>query len=179
MKNQTWFIGDWHFGHTNIIGFCDRPFTELNHMNEGLIDLHNAVVKPNDTVYVLGDVAFGRKNLHYVKRMNGNKRLILGNHDVYGMEEYKEVGFNKIYGMKEYTDKETGMCFIMTHAPIHPMQLERRYATNIHGHLHTHDVKDDRYVNVNIDRVGAYVPVNIEEIRRRVKQKIYNVALAE
>ena len=55
----TWFTSDPHFGHANIIRFCDRPFDDVQAMNDALVHRWNAVVQPEDTVYVLGDVALG------------------------------------------------------------------------------------------------------------------------
>ena len=65
-------------------------------MNEALIDNWNSVVKKNDKVYHLGDVAFGKHNLHYLDRCNGNKVLIMGNHDTYDVLEFSNY-FSKIF----------------------------------------------------------------------------------
>jgi calcineurin-like phosphoesterase family protein len=79
----TWFSSDYHFGHERIITLSDRPFRDVQHMNEMLIKNHNAVVAPDDHVYVLGDVALGRfeDSIKYVGRLNGIKHLVVGNHD--------------------------------------------------------------------------------------------------
>ena len=78
------------------------------------------------------------------------------------MADYMAVGFNKIRGMARHKE------FVLTHAPVHPCQLEERYQANIHGHLHTYDVDDSRYYNVNIDRTGG-IPVSMQQIRDRIK----------
>ena len=71
-KNNTYFTSDCHYGHENIIKHCNRPFTDVEHMNTVLIDNHNRVVRPNDNVINLGDFAFrGNSADTYLKKLNG------------------------------------------------------------------------------------------------------------
>lgn len=78
-----WFTSDWHLGHARINELSNRPFSSVDEMNEQLIERHNAVVKPSDTVWVMGDVCMGPidESLALVRRFNGHKYLISGNHD--------------------------------------------------------------------------------------------------
>lgn len=78
-----WFTSDLHFYHVNILRFCERPYEDVYHMAEGLINNYNSYVDQNDTVYFLGDICFGTREetLPVVKRLNGRKVLIPGNHD--------------------------------------------------------------------------------------------------
>ena len=79
------------------------------------------------------------------------------------MAEYMAVGFNKIYGMVRHKE------FVLTHSPIHPCQLEKRYQANIHGHLHTYDVGDpSKYFNCNVDRMG-FIPTSLTTIRDTIR----------
>ncbi len=82
---NTWFTSDEHFGHFNIIKFCNRPFSSLEEMNESLIERHNEVVKDGDDVYHVGDCfwrTYGYENaLKTVRRWNGNHFYVLGNHE--------------------------------------------------------------------------------------------------
>ena len=75
-----WFTSDLHLGHTNILKFCNRPFTNVNDMNEIIIGNWNACVKPDDIVYHLGDFCFGDPKQYY-QRLNGNIIFIPGSHD--------------------------------------------------------------------------------------------------
>lgn len=88
----TWFTSDTHFGHANIIKYCDRPFASVDAMNKAIIKNWNSVVSPDDTVYHLGDVALGDINssLACVGALNGYKILVLGNHDRPFMEQEKK-----------------------------------------------------------------------------------------
>ncbi|MBL7077590.1 MAG: metallophosphoesterase [Kiritimatiellae bacterium] len=80
----TWFTSDYHLGHWNIIRLCDRPFANVEEMDQAIIERHNACVGNADTVYDLGDFAF-RCSAEYaaarLHRLNGRRRLLLGNHD--------------------------------------------------------------------------------------------------
>ena len=81
--NLTFFTSDTHFGHANIIRLCNRPFKDVNEMNEKLIENWNKVVPENGTVFHLGDFAFGGSGLwnSIIPRLNGQIYLIMGNHD--------------------------------------------------------------------------------------------------
>ena len=84
-KRNLWLTSDTHFCHDNIIQYCGRPFANAEFMNEYLIEQWNSVVKPGDIVYHLGDVTLGLNHRNefprLVPRLNGSKRLIVGNHD--------------------------------------------------------------------------------------------------
>ena len=79
----THFYSDPHFFHKNIIGFCERPFADVKHMNSQLIALYNETVGPDDTVLWVGDCFFGKaENAKAVfEQLNGNRWLVRGNHD--------------------------------------------------------------------------------------------------
>lgn len=79
----TWFTADWHLGHARIIELCRRPFRDLGHMHDEMVERHNRRVAPGDTVYVLGDVVMGKflENIELVRRFNGRLVLVPGNHD--------------------------------------------------------------------------------------------------
>ena len=69
----TYFTSDLHFGHLNIIRFCDRPFPGVGAMNSRLVQLWNETVTDDDTVWVLGDVALGAldESLAHIGRLAG------------------------------------------------------------------------------------------------------------
>ena len=79
---MIYFTADTHFGHYNVIRFCDRPFASAEEMDEAMIQNWNGRVTGNDTVYILGDMFFRSTNAEEIlKRLKGKKRLIVGNHD--------------------------------------------------------------------------------------------------
>jgi calcineurin-like phosphoesterase family protein len=160
---NVFFIGDTHFGHKNIIKFCDgRDFDSVEEHDQGIIDRWNSVVRPKDIVWHLGDVAFGSKNISKIEQCNGIKKLILGNHDNYPMTEYLKY-FTKIHGViRVYED------FVLSHVPVHPSQLEYRWKINIHGHIHKPNEYqiDGNYMNVNADAINL-TPIELSEIREK------------
>ena len=79
---MIYFTADTHFGHYNVIRFCDRPFASAEEMDKAMIQNWNDRVTGNDTVYILGDMFFRSTNAEGIlKRLKGKKRLIVGNHD--------------------------------------------------------------------------------------------------
>lgn len=139
---NRFIVSDTHFGHTNSWqkfklpnGDPLRPFTSTEEMDEAMVERWNTVVGPHDTVYHLGDVVINRKSLHHVKRLNGKKRLIRGNHDIFKDEDYRDAGFDALYGVRVFVDK-----FILSHVPLHVDCITERFRVNVHGHLHANRV---------------------------------------
>ncbi len=79
---MIWLTADSHFGHSNIIRHCHRPFLSVEEMNESIIENINSAVKPNDTLFHLGDFAWRNQFAHF-RSLIRCKRIILivGNHD--------------------------------------------------------------------------------------------------
>lgn len=77
------FTSDSHFGHKNVIQYCNRSYTSVEHMNASMVDSWNSVVKHGDIVYHLGDFSFMKEEatLEVIKSLKGNITLIMGNHD--------------------------------------------------------------------------------------------------
>jgi calcineurin-like phosphoesterase family protein len=179
---ETYFIGDTHFGHKKMPEL--RCFFSLEEHDETLIENWNSVVRKQDVVYVLGDFAFGAAVVHSVApRLRGDKRLILGNHDLHATKVYSAY-FNKLYGAMPFGDG------IVTHIPVHESQLDR-YAFNIHGHLHTHRVMqtstrgattlkepDPRYQCVSAERL-ALRPISWHNLSKRMAQERKDAWISE
>ena len=180
----TFFISDTHFGHEKTCtvfkrtdGSPLRPFRCAEEMDEYMVKAWNERVRPNDKVYHLGDVVINRKFLHVLGRLNGDKVLIRGNHDIFKLEDYSQY-FRDIRAF----DVKNGMIF--SHVPIHPESLGR-FGTNIHGHLHANRVMkivgvnrksgeleygneiDPRYFNVSVECID-FAPISLEEVNKRI-----------
>jgi calcineurin-like phosphoesterase family protein len=154
--NRVYLISDTHFGHSKVLEFEAeaRPFKSIAEHDECLIALWNETVKPKDTVWHLGDVGFGIGVFDILPRLNGRKKLVMGNHDRYPADKYLEH-FAGVYGAVKLRD------YIMTHVPIHDSQFYR-FKGNIHGHLHSKVLADERYINVSVERIGLK-PVLFDE----------------
>lgn len=155
MSSHIYAISDLHFGHPNLAKH--RGFETSDEHDQFIIDKWNSVVRKNDTVWILGDVAMEKKSYYkLLDFMNGIKKVVLGNHDLpqHSSELLKYV--NSVCGM--YT-KMKGL--IISHAPIHPCEL--RGKRNLHGHVHENSLDDPRYINVSCEAVN-YTPVKISEL---------------
>jgi calcineurin-like phosphoesterase family protein len=177
MTGEIWFASDHHFDHTNILTFTERGtdnlirpgFRDIDEMNEHIIDKHNKFVGVNDKVYFGGDLG---KNIHkFIPRMNGKKRLILGNHDDLGIEKYIPH-FQKILSWREFGDRSS--YFMFCHYPLHRSAFDYRGSRDdmkfcVHGHLHEKFVMhengeiDLRYINVSMEQTN-YCPVSMTQL---------------
>lgn len=170
MSKNIWVISDTHFNHENIIKYCNRPFSNAKEMDEAIVDNWNSVVKQGDKVYHLGDVFFGDKDYfqRLWARLNGSKRLIVGNHDDI---KYLSSGafLKKVYMWRMFP--EFGL--LLTHVPVHENSLFRGSTgneenpdqlTNIHGHIHENESPKGPYKCVCVEQIN-YTPINIEELR--------------
>jgi calcineurin-like phosphoesterase family protein len=143
----VFLVSDTHFGHAGVCRFTEsdgvtkiRPWTDPDEMDEEMIRRWNNTVRPNDKVYHLGDVVINRKSLKTLIRLNGDKVLIRGNHDIFRDDEYREY-------FRELRAYHVMNGMILSHIPVHPESLGR-FGTNIHGHLHTNRVK--KIIGVNV-----------------------------
>lgn len=169
---NIWVSSDPHASHHNIVHKFEppRPFESVEHMNETMIERHNARVKPEDKYYCLGDIAFNAKAFHaYMSRLNGKKRLILGNHDNLRMDEYYKY-FEKIMIWRTFGEfKSIGAPLTLTHVPIALECFRPVDGFNVHGHIHFRKMENPRYINVCMEHTD-YSPVHIEDIIARVKK---------
>lgn len=139
-----------------------RPFASSEEMDEAIIERWNAVVRPADRVYVLGDVAMKRKNIQTIARCVGRKVLIRGNHDIFKMSDYLPY-FDDIRGVHVMPSRDA----ILSHIPLYPDSVTR-FKVNIHGHLHDGIIDDSRYFNVCVEHT-SYAPISWEEIKDKLK----------
>jgi len=152
---KIFITSDHHFGHRNIIRYCNRPFSSIEEMNEEMISRWNSVVSPTDVVIHLGDFSFGdERMIHEIrKRLNGEIILILGNHDYYASQSEDFVIINGHLKL----DK-----IILSHRPI-PMEEIPRGFVNIHGHIHEKESYSG--INVSVERTN-YFPIELNKVGR-------------
>ena len=157
MRN-IFVISDTHFGHANIIKYCNRPFSTSDEMTSTLVENWNKVVKDGDIVYHLGDVYLGAAG-QVLHALNGHKRLVLGNHDN-GKDQYLQRYFQKILAWRMFP--EFGL--LLTHVPVHDGTFSEKVQRNVHGHIHQKIIPDKRYRNVSVEQTN-YTPIPIEDLR--------------
>lgn len=165
-----WFYSDPHFGQNCSSWEPPRPFASVEEMDETIIEKHNALVKPADHVYCLGDFAMSRQSIERcAPRLNGKKRLILGNHDVFPLAFYEGLGFT-VMGSRRFEN----VPIWFSHFPIAPWSFGIQVA-NVHGHSHGKKplvytvaqgegfVRSKIYVNLSLENTH-YQPVSLEAL---------------
>ena len=158
------FIADLHVGHHNMVTGM-LGFRDVYHHQEHLIEQWNSVVHKKDMTYILGDVTMESNEYTFLDRLNGNKVVVMGNHDrrQYVPELLQYVG--TVAGMVKYSDKRYGRIWL-THCPIHPMEMDKvaRVRYNIHGHIHSgYKIDDPRYICVCAEQID-YKPKLLSEL---------------
>jgi calcineurin-like phosphoesterase family protein len=175
---SVFLTSDTHFGHAGVCKFLRddgvtklRPWDNPEDMDEEMVKRWNETVRPNDKVYHLGDVVINRKALSIMHRLNGDKVLIRGNHDIFRDDEYR-IHFRELRAYHVMN----GM--ILSHIPIHSDSLGR-FGTNIHGHTHSNRVKaevwgeyeiDTRYHCVCVEQTD-FRPILFEDVIKRINEE--------
>lgn len=163
------FIADLHLGHTNMA--LKRGFATVEEHDEYIISQWNKKVSKRDITWILGDVTMeSSKSYPLLNRLNGMKKVVLGNHDM----------MKDIPALLQYVQGVSGMVSYkgiwLSHCPVHERELEFRVPRNIHGHIHEEQimqlesfgfkdewVPDDRYHCVSCEHID-YTPVTLEEL---------------
>ena len=148
----VFLVSDTHFGHTGVCRFTRndgvtklRPWDSTEEMDEAMVKAWNERVKPTDKVYHLGDVVINRKSLKILNRLNGDKVLIRGNHDIFRDDEYRMY-------FRELRAYHVMNGLILSHIPVHEASLGR-FGCNIHGHLHANRVMKARGVDARTGEI--------------------------
>lgn len=169
MRN-IWFLGDLHLGHTNILTFQDaqhdrtRPFDTIEEHDATIEENWNKDIKTEDYVYVVGDIAFDKEKFQkQFPRLNGSKRLIIGNHD--DIKKFDMTGyFKKINLWRVFREYD----FTVTHIPMHMDFCKTTF--NVHGHIHQNISPDPRHINVSLEQTG-FKPVHLDEIISEIARR--------
>ncbi|QPM90838.1 metallophosphoesterase [Pseudooceanicola algae] len=167
----TWIISDTHFGDRNLVGTelaegkSTRPFATVSEMNECLADNWNDHIAAGDVVLHLGDVYTGT-GWEMLARLNGQKHLILGNHDN-PLDGNLAAAFTSI----ALWNVEVAEKIALTHVPIDLSRgrgLADRFDFNIHGHLHGRPAPTERHLCVSLEQTD-YKPVGLEDLVARLR----------
>lgn len=166
---MIYYTSDLHFGHKNILRYENRPFESVDEMNEKLVENWNNKVKPEDTVYHLGDFAIKNSSMNLDKiielynRLNGNKILLIGNHDLDWIDKVSDKLQYKPVDYLEIKDGDRIVC--LCHYPIEDWDGKHHGSMHVHGHIHGRDIIShlpNRF-NAGVD-VRNYEPVTLDEM---------------
>ena len=167
---MIYFISDTHFCHKNIINICDRPFKDVEQMNETMISNWNRVVEPADEVYVLGDFSYKdtvKQTNEILNSLKGKKHLIIGNHDSFlKKESFNRSAFVSISHYYELSYRDAR--YILFHYPIVEWAHYFRKSVHLYGHLHKqiqpiHEEWGRRAISVAADLIN-FTPISADEI---------------
>lgn len=171
-----WFTADTHFGHANSIEFCQRPFKDVEEMDEAMIDRWNTMVGKKDLVWHLGDFAYGSGSTvdKYAKRLNGVIKVCVGNHD---NRNHLERNFpDRVFDTKLV--RHNGEKIWLSH------YAHRVWPDSHHGsfHLygHSHGGLDEKYglwgrsMDVGVDR-WDFAPVHLDMVIEYLKHEEYTL----
>lgn len=169
---NIFLIADTHFGHEAMYSFLRsdgskiRPHGTSAVGDEEMIEKWNKAVRPSDKVYHLGDVAIRRQHISTMARLNGEKILIRGNHDIFKINDYLPY-FKDIRGTHKL-DK-----LLLSHYPVHESSIPPYAVANVHGHIHYQRVMKDgevdaRYKCVCVEQTD-YTPIDLSSLYDQVK----------
>ena len=183
----TFLVSDTHFGHQGVCKFMRndgvtklRPWDTAEEMDEAMVKAWNERVRPNDKIYHCGDVVINRRALSIMDRLNGDKVLIRGNHDIFRDDEYRKY-------FRELRAYHVMNGLILSHIPVHEASLGR-FGCSIHGHLHANRVMkargvdartgdilysdeiDPRYYNVSVEQTD-FAPILFEDVLKKIKEQ--------
>lgn len=165
---RCWFVSDTHFGHAAVIEHSKRPYWNLADMEADLIKRWNAVVKPGDEVFHLGDFSFGKADAitAVMKQLRGRIHLIYGNHDALIRQKpaLREL-FASVQDVKEVRVGAEQRIFMSHYA--HRVWNRSHYgAWNLHGHSHGSLPSEPHLLqmDVGVDATKAYAPVPFSDV---------------
>lgn len=174
------FISDTHFGHKNIIQYSNRPFASVEEMNEGMIEAWNDKVQPDDTIYHLGDFAFMpyEEFRKLIRRLNGKKYLILGNHDKMIIQNRNAlVAYGGIASIDHYRElKAEGHFFVLFHYGQRVWNKSHHGAIHLYGHSHGSLPPLGKSVDVGVDCkeiTSEYRPISITEVMDYMSRRTF------
>ena len=163
----VWFTSDTHYGHGGARGLFKRPFATTDEMDEAMIARWNAVVRPQDAVWHLGDVAVRQSQARVAEilsRLVGEKHLITGNND-------SEAALDQLewVSVQSYAELELdGHFLVLCHYPFRSWNRQHKGAINLHGHSHGNLKPLARQVDVGVD-AWAFRPVRLQDILAKAR----------
>lgn len=165
---KDFFTSDNHFCHDNIIRLCGRPYTSISQMHEDMISRWNATVSTTDRVWVVGDFSFKGHVAEVetiLSRLNGEKHLILGNHDSREVQGWASVS--------QYRElKINSKKVVLFHYPIEEWNGFHRGTYHIHGHVHgNHPEKPEKLIMDAGADYWNFTPVSWDEVEVYMEAK--------
>jgi calcineurin-like phosphoesterase family protein len=162
---STLFTSDTHFSHANIIRYCNRPFTDADHMDTVMVDRWNEVVKQGDTVWHLGDFSMRNSEIatRIRQRLNGKINLIWGNHDSNQVRNLPIWASSQPYAEINLD----GSKLVLLHYAMKVWNRSHHGAIHLYGHSHNMLPADSGSCDVGVD-AWDFRPVTLAQIKARL-----------
>ena len=180
VRKMIYYPSDLHFGHRNVISFDKRPFADIDEMDQCLINNWNARIRPEDTVYILGDFCYkgGRATKWYLQQLKGRKVLIVGNHDGKTLQDSETMKyFEDARPMMHVTDGDKQIC--LCHFPIAEWNGYYHGSWHIYGHIHNRKNETYEFMRTREKALNAgcminnYAPATFSELLKN-NQNFWN-----
>jgi len=185
-NNKVWFTSDPHFGHRNIIKYCNRPFDSIEEMDEILIDKWNMVIDYDDLIICCGDFSLTnpKRTNEILTKLNGNKILIIGNHEksVLSNKANRDMFNGGIYDLLNITVLDDEVVdekqdIILCHYPMVVWDKSHRGSWQLFGHVHgmfDNDIKlSPNQIDVGVDS-NDFRPISYQEVKEKITIKNLN-----
>jgi calcineurin-like phosphoesterase family protein len=173
---MIYFSADQHFGHTNIIKYCERPFENTFQMDKQIIENWNNIITKEDTVYVLGDFSLHSKPEfvyeNYIQKLKGNIIFVYEKytHDKWFDKVYKNNVIKINIATSIHLVNYEGIKIFCTHCPLYTWPAEYHGSIHLHGHSHGNSANKKNRHDVGVD-VNNFKPVSIVEIMKILESK--------
>jgi calcineurin-like phosphoesterase family protein len=177
---KFYITSDTHFGHKNILEYSDRPFSDVNEMDEYMIDSWNSVVSPQDIVFHLGDFAFLRPNrvIEILSRLSGTIYFVYGNHDRVMrnpiVTDYSKQTKKIRYAADVFECKYKKDYLFMSHYAHRIWNRSHRGSIHFYGHSHGSIASLGRSMDVGVDSKDMdsnYAPFLLDDVIEFTKLK--------
>lgn len=185
---NIWFASDYHFFHTNVIKYDNRPFKDIDEMNDSLITNWNHYIDKKDVVFYLGDLSFDKseKTEKIIKSLNGKIHFIMGNHDddrfIKKLNRFETVSDYVNLSVVDLDNPRKKQGIMMMHFPLLSWDKEHHGDWHLHGHCHQNLLRDmPEYYKRKVLDVGCngwdYCPLHYTDIKQKMLEKqpvVYN-----
>jgi calcineurin-like phosphoesterase family protein len=149
-ETMIYYFADTHFGHSNIIKMCKRPFQDIEEMDRKIIQNWNSRITNNDDIYFIGDFSYkGGSPQRYLSQLKGKKHLVLGNHD----GKIANNPDNQKYFVeidKRIVLKDNDKMIVLEHFPLVEWEGYFRGSIHIYGHIHNNTTNQTYQIVKNL-----------------------------
>jgi calcineurin-like phosphoesterase family protein len=159
---KYWFISDEHYGHENIIKYCDRPFKDVQEMDNEIIKRCNSLVKSGDFLVHGGDFTLKKDAEQYIRRLNGQHIFLRGSHDYWMDGAYGDDYFDQIW-----EKKIDSIYVVVCHYNMRTWPRSFHGSIQLFGHSHGKLTPRENQFDISVE-ANNYYPVCMDDIKKKL-----------